>query len=166
MEQPMRIIFSALLLLGSTGIAGAQEIVSAYTNLEADHHCSVFATAEEGDGDWADMVCSGYRGYPVVIYYADARESIFYGFPPARRSRPRGRASTLQFCRTPDRMAHREATAREDAFRHDPSLVRQRPDDAEVKTEVLVVEKVGQIMDREGCAVGYVVATGQSRCQR
>ncbi|MDT9156115.1 hypothetical protein RSW20_25600, partial [Escherichia coli] len=45
-------------------------------------HCSVFAMAEEGDGDWVDMVCSGYRGYPIVIYYADARESIFYGFPP------------------------------------------------------------------------------------
>ena len=28
-----------------------------------------YACAGENDGDWADLACSGYRGYPVLSYY-------------------------------------------------------------------------------------------------
>ena len=60
----------------------AQEIVSDYTDLDAETQCSTFAGGEGFEGDWANLVCTGWRGYPVMIYYGDARESLFYGFPP------------------------------------------------------------------------------------
>ena len=70
----------ALCLIAAPVSAG--EISSAYTDLDTARDCVTFSAAAEGEGDWADMVCSGYRGYPVLIYYDDARESLFYGFPP------------------------------------------------------------------------------------
>ncbi len=157
----MRTALPALLLLGATSMAGAQEVVSAYTDLEADQHCSVFAAAEEGDGDWADMVCSGYRGYPVVIHYADLRESIFYGFPPDGDLAPAWE-SFDGFNSAGPRIEWRieRDGARETPFATIHRWFVSEPDDSEAKTEVLVVEKVGQIHGREGCVVGYVVATG------
>ncbi|MGO4843730.1 hypothetical protein AB4144_66780, partial [Rhizobiaceae sp. 2RAB30] len=62
--------------------AGAGEIVSAYTDLNAEKDCTTFAMNAE-EGQFANMVCDGYRGFPVIIYSADLRESVFYGFPPA-----------------------------------------------------------------------------------
>ena len=37
------------------------------------------------------------------------------------------------------------------------------PEDAEKQVEVLVVEKVGQIGEQDGCAVGLVLATGNPK---
>ena len=84
----MRLALSVFLFLGAAATAGAQEIVSEYTDLVPERHCSVFASADEGEGDWSNMVCAGYRGYPVVVYYGDARESVFYGFPTQGEAAP------------------------------------------------------------------------------
>lgn len=157
----MRTVFSALFLLGASATAGAGEIVSAFTDLDADEHCSVFATAGEDDGDWANLVCAGYRGYPVVIYYADLRESIFYGFPPDGDLAPAWE-SFDGFNSAGPRIEWRieRDGARETPFATIHRWFVSEADDTEAKTEVLVVEKVGQIHGRESCAVGYVVATG------
>ena len=156
----MRLILATFLAIGFAAPAGAQQIVSEYTDLDAREHCSTFSAAEEDEGDWGNMVCSGYSGYPVVIYYGDLRQSIFYGFPPDGDLAPawesfggfnyagpkiEWRIERNGEIETPFATIHRW-------FVSGP--------DGEAKTEVLVVEKVGQIHGREGCAVGYVVATG------
>lgn len=155
----MRLRLAALLVLGATAAGGAQEIVSAYTDLAIDEHCSVFAGAD--DGDWARMVCSGYRGYPVVIHYSDLRESIFYGFPPDGEPGPAWE-SFGSFNAAGPKVEWR---IEKDGDRETPFATIHRwfatgPDDERI--EVLVVEKVGQVDEREGCAVGYVAATGNA----
>lgn len=157
----MRTMLATLFLLGTAAAAGAQEIVSAYTDLSVEEDCSVFAMAEEGEGDWVNRVCTGYRGYPVVIYYADLRESIFYGFLPDGDLAPAWE-SFQGFNSTGPRIEWR---IERDGDRETPFATIQRwfvaePDDAETTTEVLVVGKVSQIHSRESCTVGYVVATG------
>ena len=157
----MRAMLAALLVLGAASGAGAEEIVSEYTDLESEKHCSVFAAAEEGEGDWANLACSGYRGYPVIIYYGDARESVFYGFPPDGDVAPPWE-SFEGFNHTGLKVEWRIAR---DGERETPFATIHRwfvsdPEDEQKNIEVLGVEKVGQMHGREGCVVGYVVASG------
>lgn len=132
---------------------------SVYTDLNAEKDCAIFATEE--DGDWANMVCSGWRGYPVTIYAGDARESVFYGFSPSGEEGPawesfagfnstgptvEWRVETFKGVTAPYATIHRWFVS--------------SPEDEEAKVEVLVVSKVGQMDARDGCAVGLVLATG------
>ena len=73
---------AAMVVAGLCQVAAAGEISSAYTDIDADKTCSIFSTNEEG-GEFANLACNGWRGYPVLIYSGDLRESVFYGFPPA-----------------------------------------------------------------------------------
>ncbi|MCO5146482.1 MAG: hypothetical protein M9895_09950 [Aquamicrobium sp.] len=156
----MRSLIAAALTLWLAAPSAAQEIVSAYTDIDADSTCSTFAAAAEGEGDWSNMVCAGYRGYPVVVHYGDLRESVFYGFPPDGDLAPAWE-SFSGFNRTGPRIEWRieRQDGRETPF---ATIHRWFVADGEggPETEVLVVEKVGQIHGREGCVVGYVVASG------
>jgi len=159
----MRAIFGALVIAAAAMPAVAQEIVSEYTDLVPDRHCSTFAMADDGEGDWASMVCAGYRGYPVIIHYGDLRESIFYGFPPDGDLAPAWE-SFGGFNSTGDRVEWR---IERDGGRETPfaTIHRWFVEDGAAdgsKVEVLVVEKVGQIQGREGCAIAYVVASGNA----
>jgi hypothetical protein len=148
-------------LFGLAGTASAAEITSTYTELDTERDCSIFASAGEEDGDWANMVCAGYRGYPVVIYYSDLRESVFYGFPPDGDLAPAWE-SFLAFNRTGPTVEwriEREAT-HERPFATIHRWFVSDIDFPDEEVEVLVVQKVGQIHGREGCVVGYVMATG------
>lgn len=162
----MRTLMAAVMapLLG--GPASAGEIVSEYTDLDTQKDCVTFAAAAEGDGDWANLVCNGYRGYPVLIYTADARESLFYGFPPAGDLAPawesfsafnsagpkiEWRIETDGQTATPFATIHRRHVAAPDDA-----------DDPEKRIEVLVISKVSRLIERESCAVGLVVATGNA----
>jgi hypothetical protein len=140
----------------------AQEISSAYTDLVADEHCTTFATAaaDEG-GDWANLVCNGFRGYPVFIFYADARESLFYGFPPAGDLAPVWE-SFDGFNSTGPKIEWRLETreGRGVPFATIHRWFVSDPQDPDEQVQVLVVGKVGQPFERDGCAVGYVVASG------
>ena len=78
----MRFILALWVAATLTMPAIAQEIISEYTDLDQDRHCAVFAAGDPAEGDWSNLVCQGWRGYSVLIYYSDARESLFYGFPP------------------------------------------------------------------------------------
>lgn len=154
------IVFIAALALA--GRAGAQQVTSAYSEI-ADATCTTYAAPGAGEegGDWANLVCDGHRGYPVFIFYADARESVFYGFPPAGDLAPSWESFSA-FNSTGPRIEWRIETVDGRAI---PFATIHRwfvsdPEDADAKTEVLVVAKVGQPSAREGCAVGYVVATG------
>lgn len=152
-----RLLFAAILCANAT--AHAETIESVYSDLTIERDCFLFSASEE-EGDSASFACNGYLGYPVQIYSGDLRESVFYGYPPESEhkwesfgtfnsSGPKieWRVSVEGDRKTPFATIHRW-------------FVNNDPDDPEKKTEVLVVEKVGQVEKHEGCAVGYVVATG------
>ena len=130
--------------------------------IDAEKDCTTFASAAEGEGDWANLVCSGYRGYPVIIYSGDLRESLFYGFPPGGDLAPAWESFSA-FNSTGAKIEWRIDT---DKGRSIPFAAIHRwfvsadAENPDKQTEVLVVEKVGQIGERDGCAVGLVLATG------
>ena len=146
-------VASAALTIASQ--AGAQDITSAYTDLAADKTCTTYAAADPNEGgDWANLVCDGYRGYPVFLFYGDARESLFYGFPPAGDLAPVWE-SFGPFNSTGPKIEWRLERKGE---RTVPFATIHRwfvsdPYDETQNIEVLVVEKVGQPHERDGCAV-------------
>lgn len=158
----MRLAVALALAAALASPAAAQQIVSEYTDLEADKHCSTFSGGDSFEGDWANLTCSGWRGYPVLIYYGDARESLFYGFPPDGDLAPAWE-SFDSFNHAGPKIEWRIET---DGSRSIPFATIHRwfvnVNDGEKPVEVLVVEKVGQVHGRDGCAVGYVVATGNA----
>jgi hypothetical protein len=161
----VRKVFCCLALSSFWSFAHAAGISSVYTEINPDKDCTVFASAEEGEGDWANLVCTGYRGYPVIIYSADLRESVFYGFPPAGDLAPAWE-SFAAFNSTGPKIEWRVVGEGSQAIPFATIhrwFVSNDPDDPEKKTEVLVVAKVGQIAERDGCAVGLVVATGNPK---
>lgn len=158
----MKRFLAAALLLGAfcwPVLAGPPS--SAYTDLDIDRDCTVFAMAEEGEGEWANLVCNGYRGYPVFLYSGDLRETAFYGFTHTGDLQPawesfsafnsvgpkiEWRLETIGDRSVPFATIHRRTVTQDDQ----PSG----------KLEVLVVSKVGQVGTRDGCVVGLVLATG------
>ncbi|WP_313958423.1 hypothetical protein [Chelativorans salis] len=74
-------LLSTFLAVALPVAAGAKDIQSAYTQLDEGRDCAVFAGGNQDQAHWADLVCSGYKGYPIFVYFSDARESLFYGFP-------------------------------------------------------------------------------------
>ena len=157
-----RLGLAALVLAGLCHAAAAGEISSAYTDIDAEKDCTTFASAAEGEGEWANLVCNGYRGYPVLIYSGDLRESVFYGFPPGGDLAPAWESFSA-FNSTGARIEWRIDT---DNGRSVPFAAIHRwfvsadPENPDKQIEVLVVEKVGQMHERDGCAVGLVLATG------
>lgn len=154
----LSVLTSALCLAAFAG-AHAQTMSSAYSELDSKKNCTVYAEAEEGDGDWANLVCDGWRGYPILLQYGDARESLFYGYPPAGDMAPAWE-SFGGFNHTGKTIEWR---LRQRGDHNIPLATIHRwfvSDGMDGNVEVLVVEKVGQPYERDGCAVAYVVATG------
>lgn len=157
-----KIGIAAVLLAGFCQAAAAGEISSAYTDIDTEKNCATFASADGGEGDWANMVCHGWLGYPVLIYSGDLRESVFYGFPPGGDLAPAWESFSA-FNSTGPKIEWRIET---EGPRSTPFAAIHRwfvsadPENPAKQTEVLVVEKVGQIHERDGCAVGLVLATG------
>lgn len=150
---------AAGLLAGLCQAAMAGEISSAYTDIDLEKGCSVFSASEE-EGPFANLVCNGWQGYPVLIFSGDLRESVFYGFLP---DADLPWESFSAFNSTGSRIEWR---IEKDGSRSVPFATIHRwsvnadPEDPDRQTEVLVVEKVGQVDKRDGCAVGLVLATG------
>jgi hypothetical protein len=157
-----RIVAAASTVLALGGAASAGEVTSVYTELDPEKDCATFAAAEEGEGDWANMACGGWRGYPVLIFAGDLRDSVFYGFPPGGDLAPAFETFSA-FNRTGPtiewRIETEGATARPFAAIH-RWFVNTDPENPDRTTQVLVVSRVGQVEDREGCVVGLVLASG------
>lgn len=151
---------AVLALPALTPPARAGAISSAYTDLDWKKDCVTYGQAADGEGDWADLACAGYRGYPVMIAYDDERESLFYGFPAtdmtavwesfsafnAATGKVEWRIETDGDRAVPFAAIHRRSVS--DAENPDRSI------------EVLLVSKVAQPEAKEGCTVGLVLATG------
>ncbi|MBZ9981640.1 MULTISPECIES: hypothetical protein [unclassified Mesorhizobium] len=157
----MRSLVLPLVLASVCRAAHAGEISSAYTDLDWKNDCVTYAQAGDGDGDWADLACSGYRGYPVLIAYDDARESLFYGFPPG------GDMTSVweSFSGFNSSGARIEWRIETDGDKAVPFAVIHRrsisnPEDEKKPTDVLLVSKVAQMDARDGCTVALVLATG------
>lgn len=150
-----RILISLLLATFCCG-ASAGEISSAYTDLVTDKDCLTYAKAGENDGDWADLSCAGYRGYPILLAYDDARESVFYGFPPADMTS--SWESFVGFNSAGPKVEWRVET--NDSVSIPFAVIHRRSvssgDDGTEKVEVLVVAKVAQMEGRQGCTVALV----------
>ena len=160
----MRETLAALFLVSLCQGVEAGAISSEYTDIDRDRDCAVFSAAAEGEGDWANLACRGWRGYPVLIYSDDLRESVFYGFPPAGDLAPTWESFAAFNSTGPKiewRIEERDGMALPFATIHRWSV--SDPDDPEAKTEVLVVARVGQLHERQGCAVGLVLASGNPR---
>lgn len=156
---------AAILFAGFCGAAAAGEISSAYTDIDPEENCSTFASAAEGEGEWANLVCNGWRGYPVLIYSSDLRESVFYGFPPGGDLAP----AWESFSAFNSAGSKIEWRIESEGQRSVPFAAIHRwsvsadPENPDKQAEVLVVEKVGGIHERDGCAVGLVLATGNPK---
>ncbi|RWK64271.1 hypothetical protein [Mesorhizobium sp.] len=157
MRRPLMI---PLALAGLCQAAQAGDISSAYTDLDWKKDCVTYAQAEEGEGDWASLACSGYRGYPVLVSHDDARESLFYGFPPSDMTTVwesfiglNSAAPKLEW-----RIETNDDLAIPFAVIHRRSI--SNPEGEHKPTEVLIVAKVAQPENYEGCTVGLVLATG------
>lgn len=145
--------------------ANADVISSEYTKLDIERDCTAFSAAVEGDGDWANLTCNGFRGYPVLIYYSDLRESLHYGFPPSGDLAPRWESfggfnstgETIEW-----RLEETEHGRKPFATIH-RWTVSDTASDGEI--QVLVVEKVAQ-PGGDGCVVGYVVASGNGEANQ
>ncbi|MBN9243813.1 MAG: hypothetical protein J0I98_13565 [Mesorhizobium sp.] len=157
----MRILVAlAALASCQAGSAFAGAISSTYTDLDWKADCVTYAQAAEGEGDWADLACSGYRGYPVMIAYDDARESVYYGFPAADMTG--FWESFVAFNGSSGKVEWRVETNGDSAIPF--AAIHRRSvnsgDDGAAKTDVLVVSKVGQPGGAAGCTVGLVAASG------
>lgn len=149
-----------LALAGLCRAAYGGEISSAYSDLDWKKDCVTYAQAGQGDGDWASLACAGYRGYPVLVAYDDARESVYYGFPSddmtavwesfsafnSAGPKVEWRIETNGDAAVPFAVIHRRSVT--------------NPEDEKKPIEVLVVAKVAQPEEHEGCTVGLVLATG------
>ncbi|WP_419912481.1 hypothetical protein [Hoeflea sp.] len=127
------------------------QVESAYTKLDLDAGCIVIGQpADDGGGEWVDMLCAGYKGFPVFFSEADLRQSVHYGFPTADGTTWESFGS---FNNVSDTIEWRLQGGRPFATIHrwtvDPDSV-----------QVLVVETVGQPGIGGGCVAAYVVATG------
>jgi hypothetical protein len=156
----MRALLIPLALASLCQATRADGISSVYTDLDWEKDCVTYAQAEQGEGDWASLACSGYRGYPVLIGYDDARESLFYGFPSSDMTSVWESFSGLNTAgpKVEWRIETKGDVAIPFAAIHRRSV--SNPDDENKSTEVLVVAKVAQPDAQEGCTIGLVLATG------
>lgn len=156
----MRFALIAAVLLCAT--AARAEIVSEYTEFDADAACTMYRTAPDGEGDWADLACAGYRGYPVILTYTDLRHVAYYGFPP-EGDLPR-QAGFHPFnhpgTRIEWRIDRQERT--ETPFAAIQRWFVSTGEEGARDLEILAVSRVATFEDREGCFVGFVRASGNA----
>ena len=157
-----RIVIGIVLAAILPAAAGAAEVRSEYTEIDLEKTCAIFDVAPD-DESFASYACSGWRGYPVLVYAADARESVVYGFPSSSDH------VWESFSGLNQTAAKVEWRIEVDGERQVPFAAIHRwyvhadAENPEKRTEVLVVEKVGQPGSGESCAVGLVVASGNPK---
>jgi len=157
----MRALLLSLVFAGFCQAAHADGISSVYTDLDSQKDCVTYAQAQEGDGDWAELACSGYRGYPVLIAYDDDRESLFYGFPPGGDMTTAWESFSglnSSGAKVEWRIESKGDVAIPFAVIHRRSIANLEDENKPI--EVLLVAKVAQMDARDSCTVGLVLATG------
>jgi hypothetical protein len=165
-QLPFRVLMRTTLIAGAvTGFAQASaagEISSVYTDLVIERDCTTYYTSpKDGSEPFGEMTCSGYRGYPVLLSYGDARVSMFFGFPPVG-DRPRRESFNGFNSPGTDRQFSRAKIEWRVETEGDRSIpfatilrwsVTINPDPLVKDEQVLVVSKVAQMAERNGCVI-------------
>ena len=149
----MKIPAAALLSLVAMPVAAA-ELTSEYTHNDPQRHCQVVDRSPPNEGDWADFLCPGVRGYSYYIRATDGREAVTYGYAQGS-----GMPTFGAFNRTNSTVEWRMTRKN---GRSVPVAAIQRFYLADINgnwdTQILVVSKVGQPDGTDACVVGYVSA--------
>lgn len=132
--------------------ADKEEFKSAYTKIDDLEGCVTITQYEVG----ADLSCAGYKGYGILLSDIDARNSVFYGYVGEWYAEG-AYESFESFNSINDTVEWR---LKDDV----PFAVVQRwfieaasGEEAD-RGQVLVVSRVAQAGDGNGCVVGYVDA--------
>ena len=147
----------AALTLIVPGTTRAAEMTSVYTDFPADIVCAQLSEYEAG----ASFSCPGYMGYGVLFSEGDLRQSIFYGYVGPWYAEgawesfgPFNSAGTKIEWRLADGIPL-ATILRWRVDNINPSTGETDPDR---RGEILVVSKVAQPGEGEGCVIGYVDA--------
>ncbi|SDG74737.1 hypothetical protein [Pelagibacterium luteolum] len=145
--------FALGLSLSVLATAASAQMISEYTEYDADADCAVVARSS-GEGDWADFVCAGFANYPFAISYSDGREAVTYGFA----TEP-GMPTFGPFNYANGRIEWR---VRLEGQTERPMAAIQRwylaDQNGEWANEILVVSRVGQPNAGGACVMAYVDA--------
>ncbi|WP_349368820.1 hypothetical protein [Salinarimonas sp.] len=145
MTRRFACFLAALLLVAP---AAAQE--SAYTTLAFETGCRVVSESGPDEPPWVELICDGFRDYPVHVSDDGERMSLAYGFAPDERDW----MSFQTFNRVHDTIEWRLAGGRPVATIH-----RWFVSDLDGgERQVLVVSRVWQPDGAPGCRVGFVDA--------
>lgn len=141
-------------LTSAAGPVAAQQIVSSYTDLDLNIHCTVIQSDDFGS-TWA---CPGLKGIPVMVAEGDLRMFVSYGLTSTTE---KAAEQTLPpFNRLGDTIEWRVSNA-EGHFKPFATILRffvQR-ESGEAENEVLVVTKVAP---GATCHVAYVDANANT----
>jgi hypothetical protein len=134
------------LILSSLAIAAkAQEITSAYTDLDLDR-CEKIDEAREGEGEWTQWRCKGYDGIEVRVSEDDLRFSVSLG--PNAENQCAARQTFNKFNSLGPRIEWRIAAGKPFA-----TILRWYQSADGEKTNWLVISKYD---GRQSCQVAYV----------
>ncbi|WP_127145302.1 hypothetical protein [Pelagibacterium montanilacus] len=153
MQNPLTAIGCAIAMVLAGALPASAQVDSQYTTLDFQADCMTIAASQEGEGDWADLVCPGFGGYPVVLRYTDGRESATYGF-----ATDSGMATFGPFNYAHDTIEWRIET-RGDVVRPFAVIHRWYLSDVDGDpraNQILVVSRVGQPDEGGACAIGYI----------
>ena len=144
-------------LLLATAPARAADMTSQYPDLPADAVCDTLTEYEAG----VSLSCPGYLGYGVLFSEGDLRQSVFYGYVGPWYGEgawesfgPFNAAGTKIEWRLADGVP--VATILRWSIQNANPQTGQI--DPERRGEILVVSKVAQPGQGEGCVIGYVDA--------
>jgi hypothetical protein len=152
--MPRRLVLSmgVLLAVASGGAAYAAE--SVYTDLKLDTCKSLIEpNPDEPGGDFMSSMCPGLGDYQVLFKEGDLRQSVHYGFLK-KSIIDTAFESFGSFNHMNPKIEWRIGAGGK------PIAAIQRffVGDAENQGQILVISRVGQPGDEEGCPVGYVDA--------
>ena len=148
--MPKRLTTALIALVITASPAAAQQIESAYTDVDLDQ--CLLLQADDFGARWA---CPGYKGYPVMIAEGDLRFFVSYGF-----GAPDERAASQTpppFNTLGPRIEWRLSNA-DGGFRPFATILRfyTSREDGEDEAQVLVVTR---LEDGATCHVAYIDAT-------
>ena len=138
------------------------QAISEYTEYTLENDCTVVGRAPAGEGDWNDHVCTGVSNFPFVVRNTDGRETVTYGFaaePGMRTFSPFNYANgTIEWRMVMDRDIEVPVAAIQRWFLADQN--------GEWDQQILVVSRVAQPDDGNGCAIAFIDAAADGANQR
>jgi hypothetical protein len=155
-EDAMRMLLATMtgLLWALAGCGAAHAAESTYTDLELQKcKALVMPNPDEPGGDFMSSLCPGLGDYQVLFKEGDLRQSLHYGF--LRKSIvDHAFESFGQFNHMSPKIEWRIGASGKPIAAIQRFFTGDSPDQG----QILVISRVGQPGDQEGCPIGYVDA--------